>query len=82
LKRIMLVLTVALVMAATVLVNAGSVLAAPGNNGKGNEISQGTGQGRGDGDVVNPDSGNKVMNGGGRLNNPNLTGCDVGCTPF
>jgi hypothetical protein len=34
-KRIMLVLTIAVVMVAVLLFTAGTVLAAPGNNGKG-----------------------------------------------
>ena len=63
-----MVLLVAVALMAVMLV-AGTALAAPGGNFKGN------GQGVGGGNFVNPDNGKHTATGGGQLNNPNL--CDV-----
>ena len=69
-KRIMLVLTVALVMAALLVVMAAPALAGP----------KGKGDGVGGGDTFNNKDvkAEKTRTGGGPLNNPNV--CDIGCT--
>ena len=73
-RRILLLLTVAMVVAAMMVVMAGTALAAPGKSGQGIEHGQGHGHGQGGGDLVNFDNGDQKAYGGGTLNNPNVSG--------
>ena len=72
LSRRVVVLVAAMLVA--LMMAAGPVMAAPGLNGKGNEVSQGIGKGRDGGDLINPDNGDQKAKGGGTLNNPNVSG--------
>ena len=74
-KRIMLVLTVALVMVAMVLLMTGSALAKQGPNA-------GNGDQWGGGNVLNSDNGQQNANGGGQTNNKHFDDCGVICEPL